>query len=673
MSIEPGATLIVEIGTSSTRVTLVDAVAGEARLIGQFEVPSTVDLPYNDPGLAFFEAVVRIAESTGRQLMEDNHLLMPQTHERDGVDAVVVVTSAAGPMSLVLAAVASDISARSALHACRSVYTNILQVVTLNDTSDMDSSKENSWVERQVQRLLGLQPDAVVIAGGLEGGANDALIRLAHTVSLTATTSYIDLAGQQQQEVTVRPVIFAGNGECRERVSEALSGRAEMRIVDNVRPTLDVECLEPMRRELLQLYIDRILPSLPGMSELRRLSIAPVRTVCEATGLMTRFIAERNTRNALTLDVGSANTAAYLHSRKRFTPVVMGSVGVGFGVGTVLAERGVEAIARWLPFPMKEENLVHQLLNKLLRPHTVPSTKEDVYIEYAVAREALVMALAALWDERPGAPYDIVIASGNVFSHAPHAGLALLALLDALLPGAEESGGRAIDFHLDTLGLVNACGALAFANADAALTLFEQDLLRNTPLATCIVAQGNGRFGEDAVEAELQVVGGEQKQIVVEHGRIGRLSLPPGRKAQLRLRPIGSVRIGFNAPGDEVKTDVAEISGSALGVVIDARGRPLRLPDEASERQRLIWDWLVALGVETDSFPYDLSPSALEIEIPDVVFASSDSDTSSSSPQTTELETDVITEEDPASIESELAGLRETVEEPKKRGLFGRK
>lgn len=647
-------------------------MAGEARLIGQFEVPSTVELPYNDAGLAFFEAVARIAESTGRQLMQDNHLLMPQTDERDGVNAVVVVTSAAGPMSLVLAAVASDISARSALHACRSTYTNILQVVTLNDTSDMASSQENSWVERQVQRLLGLQPDTVVIAGGLEGGASDALIRLAHTVSLTATTSYIDMAGQQQQEITVRPVIYAGNSECRERVSEALAGRAEMRIVDNVRPALDVECLEPMRRELLQLYTDRILPSIPGMTELRRLSVAPVRIVCEATGLMTRFIAERNNRNALTLDVGSANTAAYLHSRQRFTPVVLGSVGVGFGVGTVLAERGVESIARWLPFPIKEADLVHQLLNKLLRPHTVPSTKEDVYIEYAIAREALVMALAALWDERPNVSYDIVIASGSVFSHAPHAGLALLSLLDALLPSAEESGGRAIDFHLDTLGLVNACGALAFTNTDAALTLFEQDLLRNTPLATCIVAQGNGRFGDKAVEAELQIVGGEQKQIVVEHGKIGRLSLPPGRKAQLRLRPIGSVRIGFNAPGDEVKTDVAEISGSALGVVIDARGRPLTLPDDASERQRLIWDWLVALGVETEPFPYDLSPSALEVEIPDVMFASSDSDTTSSPPPTTSVESNLVAEEE-SSIESELAGLRQTVEEPKKRGLFGRK
>src|SRR5262249_30677213 len=157
---------------------------------------------------------------------------------------------------------------------------------------------------------------------------------------------------QQRHDISARPVIFAGNTSARERVIEALSGRAELTVVDNVRPALEVERLDPARRALARRYTDHILPRLPGTPALRRLSVAPIYTACDAAALMTRFIAEQDGRAALTLDAGSANTAAYLHSQGRYSPAVMGGVGTGYGVGAVLADCGLAAIARWLPFPI---------------------------------------------------------------------------------------------------------------------------------------------------------------------------------------------------------------------------------------------------------------------------------------------------------------------------------
>src|SRR5207253_1332085 len=95
-------------------------------------------------------------------------------------------------------------------------------------------------------------------------------------------------------------------------------------------------------------------------------------------------------------------------------------------------------------------------------------------------------------------------------------------------------------------------------------------------------------------------------------GSIGRLALPVGQKGQLTLRPAGGVRIGRNAAGSEVTSDIAAISGSALGVIIDARGRPLRLPDDPLARQQLLWDWLVSLGVESGPLPYAAAEPQLE-------------------------------------------------------------
>lgn len=676
---KPKAVIIAEIGNTITRVTLVDTVAGESRMIGQAEVSSTTEPPYENAVIGILEAAAQISELTGRQLLQnDGTLLMPQTSERDGVSSVIALTSAAGMMGLVITAVASEVSARSAIHASRATYTSVLQVVTLDDSAKGTQSNDASWIERQVQALVGLRPDVVLMTGGLDGGTEDALVRLAHIVGLTALNMRVDADGQQRHDVAARPVIFAGNNAAREQVIESLSGRAELTIVDNVRPVLEVERLDPARRALNRRYNEQILPKLPGMAVLRRISTRPLCTVSDAMGLITRFIAQQYQRATLTLDAGSAHTAAYLSSQDRYSPAVLGGIGTGYSAGAVLAERGLAAIMRWLPFPISERDLTHWVLNKMLRPHVLPTTREDVLIEHAIAREALALALWALWDERPGASYDLVVASGGVLAHAPHPGLAALTILDALQPDLDQTE-LAVELHLDTLGLVAACGALAFADSEAALSLLERDMLNNMPLATCVVALGGGRSGETAIEAELLPVSGSARRVTVRHGQIACLALPPGQKGTLTLRPSGGVRVGLNAPGKEVASRLAAISGSALGVIIDARGRPLRLPEAPIERQQLLWDWLTALGVESGPLPYAaaeplpeilteilapaLSPAAdNDVPMPPDAPARATQPRPAASPPTPE----------PATEVDSLARLRQTVEAPKKRGLFGR-
>jgi hypothetical protein len=671
------AILLAEIGSSTTRVTLVDMVDGEARLIGQAEVPSTTEPPYENAVIGILEAAEQISEVTGRQLLRDGSLLIPQTSERNGVSRVVALTSAAGLMGVVITAVASEVSARSALHASRATYTSILQVVTLDESARGGGEQDTSWIERQVQALIGLRPDVVFITGGLEHGVEDALVRLSHIVGLTALNTRVDSEGQQRHDIAARPVIFAGNSGARERVIEALSGRAELTIVDNVRPALDVERLDPARRALTRRYNDHILPKLPGMAALRRLSATPLYAASDAVSLMTRFVAERYERATLTLDAGSASSAVYLHSQGHFSPVVLGGVGTGYGASAVLAERGLAAIARWLPFPIGERDLIHWLLNKMLRPQVQPTTREDVLIEHAVAREALTLALQALWDERPGAPYDLVVAGGGVLAHAPHPGLAALTILDALQPSSEETM-LAVELHLDTLSLMGACGALAFTAPDPALTLFERDLLGNTPLATCVVALGGGRSGETAIEAELNIVGGGAQRITVQHGQIGRLALPIGQKGQITLRPSGGVRIGRNVAGTEVRSDVAAISGSALGLIVDARGRPLHLPDTPLARQQLLWDWLTALGVESGPLPYDAAEPLSEMVVPatDGTITFVEAEAPSKATDATAPTSTQALHPAPSELADEmdsLAKLRQTVEAPKKRGIFRQK
>ena len=86
---KPGATLVAEIGSVTTRVTLIDIVDGEMRMIGQTSVPSTTEPPLENAVIGILEAATQLSETTGRQLMRDGSLLMPQTAERDGIDALI--------------------------------------------------------------------------------------------------------------------------------------------------------------------------------------------------------------------------------------------------------------------------------------------------------------------------------------------------------------------------------------------------------------------------------------------------------------------------------------------------------------------------------------------------------------------------------------------------------
>ncbi len=607
--------LVAEIGSLTTRVTLVDEVDGERRMIGRAEVFSSIEPPHQHAFMAVLEGAVQIAQATGRQLLHEGQLLMPQNRERDGIDHVVFVSSAAGDLALVITAIAGDVSARSALHASRCTYTSLLQIVTLDDAMmRVSGDGSTSWIVRQIQSMLAKSPDVILMAGGLEGGATEALGRLAHIVGLTNLRTAVDTSGQQRQDVSPRPVLFAGNSAASGHVTEVLAGRAEILIVDNVRPTLDIERLEPARQEIIRLYDERILNRLPGIPTLRRLSSTsvPITTVCNVEGLITRFVAEQYERQVLTLDVGSASSSAFLASPGHYHPVVLGNCGTGYGLTTLLKERGIPNIARWLPFPITEEELTQWLLNKLLRPHLIPTSREDVYIEQAVTREALTLVLDALRDECPTPEYDLVFAGGGVLSHVPHPGMAVLMLLDVLPAVAQNT--LALDLHLDTFSLLSVCGALARFDPDAAVTVFERDLWHNTPLATCVVLAGEGSSDTVAVEAEL-VSRGRSQRVAVRHGQVARLRLDPGNRGQLILRPAPGVHIGHNEPGAEVRSDLAALKGSVLGIIIDARGRPLQLPIDETRRCAQIWEWLVALGVEYDQSPYVNMP----LSIPEVI------------------------------------------------------
>jgi hypothetical protein len=69
--------------------------------------------------------------------------------------------------------------------------------------------------------------------------------------------------------------------------------------------------------------------------------------------------------------------------------------------------------------------------------------------------------------------------------------------------------------------------------------------------------------------------------------------LPTGQAGTLHLTPLHRFDVGMGGPG---RGGSVKVMGGIMGVVIDARGRPLRLPVDPSSRRDLLGKWLATFG-----------------------------------------------------------------------------
>jgi hypothetical protein len=84
---------------------------------------------------------------------------------------------------------------------------------------------------------------------------------------------------------------------------------------------------------------------------------------------------------------------------------------------------------------------------------------------------------------------------------------------------------------------------------------------------------------------------GQESEMEVRHGSLVGIKLPVGQAGTLHLTPLHRFDVGMGGFG---RGGTVKVVGGVLGVVIDARGRPLRLPAEPSRRRDLLNKWLVA-------------------------------------------------------------------------------
>jgi len=568
--------LVADCGSTTTRVVLLDVVNGQYRFIASGETPSTGEPPWFDITIGLQRAIEEIETVTGRQIRDQGgRLLVPSRGEATGVDLFVATTSAAPALRTVLVGLMDDVSVASARRVALSTYTNIVDTLSL---SDIRSEEE------QIESLVEAEPDLFLIAGGTDGGSSDRVMQLVETVSIVPT-----LMGKRPSPPHV---IFAGNSELRQAVSETLN-ETQLRTTDNVRPQVNVEFLEPAKAELNALFEETKLLELRGADDLSSLSDGKLVPTAKAFGWTVQYLGEilGRAKNIVGIDVGSASVTlgSVLYGRPQTT--ARGDLGIGHHLPRLLQLCRPEHILRWLPYDMTPSALTDFIINKALSPHTIPATQDELHLELALARELIRVVLPEAFPQRfgPGGagmlpPLEMIFASGAVLANAPRPGQAALVMLDALQPTG------LCTLAVDNQGLAPALGAVASVLPAAAIQVIESGAFRE--LGNIVAPVGRANPGEVILNLKMVYENGGELGVEVEFGALEVLPLPPGQQAELHLRPLKRFDVGAG-PGRSYRR---KVYGGVVGLIVDARGRPLRLPADPTERQTKMQQWLWDMG-----------------------------------------------------------------------------
>jgi hypothetical protein len=568
--------LALDVGSIFTRAVLLDVVEGQYRLIARSEVLSTARPPQFNSMLGAARAVAQIESRLGRPLLDKQaRLLVPERADGAGVDACVTSSSAGSPLRVFLAGLSNDFSLASARKAVLGCSAVVVGSLSLEDGVDRPAG-----VEMALNRLEQAEPEAIVLVGGVEEGAPVRLLDLAGVLALGYRV-------MQQRERP--PLLYAGNTSLRPDVIAAFEGLAETKVLDNVRPAMDIENVAPLTAALQEIYAERQMSYVPGLAGVAGWSRVPLVPTSQAQNYVLRYLAAQYGLNVIGLEVGGLHTSIGWATRDNNGFVARNDWGAALS-DRIMSEAGPQRLARWLPDDCESEAALEIARNLSLYPGVAPGTRCELQVMQAVAREALFPLLSqarAGWGSRDvleDPRWDLIVMSGKALTRSPSAGQMALLALDTLQP-VGISG-----LVVDALALTPALGAVATLEPLAASQVLDRDGF--VSLGTIVAPVGSGRAGDMALRVKITYPDEHTLQVEVRAGSIEVIPLGPGQKASLELRPAGRFDLGWERKGRKA---TVEVDGGLLGVVVDARGRPLPSIEDAAMRRRM-QQWLLDVG-----------------------------------------------------------------------------
>mgnify|MGYP002725506379 FL=1 len=580
--------LATDCGSTTTKAILIQQIDGVFRLTHRGEAPTTVEAPFEDVTKGVLNSITELEELSGRTILDGEKIISP-VNSNIGVDIYISTSSAGGGLQMMVGGVVKSMTGESAQRAALGAGAIVMDVLASND---------GRLYHEKVRRIRQLRPDMILLSGGVDGGTVSHVVELSEILEAANPRPRLGMGYQL-------PVIYAGNVKARKDISDRLEDKTDLTMVDNIRPSLETENLQPSRDKIHDLFMEHVMAQAPGYKKLMSWTDAPIMPTPGAVGEIIQKIAEIEDITIVGVDIGGATTDMFSVFQKQFNRTVSANLGMSYSICNVLAEAGVNNVIRWVPFDTDEEDLTNRIANKMIRPTTIPQAMNDLKMEQAIAREALRLSfkqhkefavglkgvqkartISDAFDQSSSGDtlvdlleLDLIVGSGGVLSHAPRRHQAARMMVDAFLPEGITK------LAVDSIFMMPQLGVLSTVHAKASLEVFEKDCLIH--LGSCIAPVGQQKAGRSVLSYEIEMDDGSTLK-----GELmpGELKLFPAEYKPHKACFLPGKNLDIGAGKNEPLN--TNVYGGVVGIMLDGRGRrPFNLPKDSGERISKLLDW----------------------------------------------------------------------------------
>ena len=243
----------------------------------------------------------------------------------------------------------------------------------------------------------------------------------------------------------------------------------------------------------------------------------------------------------------------------------------------------VDRVARWTADEPLPEALQVFVLERTAQPTALPSSSSELQLAHAIWTAAARETLSESGGGRGQSPsVDLAVITGDITRTLARPVQAALVLINSL-----ETAG-VTQLALDASNALVMSGSLIHAGLPAAV---ESSLVR---LGACAALRGDASLGNAAVAVEVHPAGASVIEREVTAGSMDVIQWDADVEAEVRIWPAPEFDAGLGY-GRPVHLRAPIVAGS-VGLIVDARGRPLVWPDASDARQAWVAQWHRALN-----------------------------------------------------------------------------
>jgi len=357
--------LVSDVGSTTTKLLLVEVGGGEFKALGAVSVGTTVEKPSEDVCIGFFDGVRQLSEQTGIKLVdEDGSLTVPYR----------TTSSAGGGLQILVVALASSDSGSIAEAVTYSAGGVVLDSFAIDD--------ETPRVEK-IRRMKKLSPDLVILAGGYDDGAVAGVVNMAQLLAFSRPKP--KFGGGKL------PLVFCGNHQVKPFIAGLLGELFSISYVDNIRPDGLTFNLKPAIAEVHRLFMDHVMQMAPGYARLSELTSSPIIPTPAGVERILENYASSVEGNVVLADMGGATTDIFSNIRGGFQRTVAANTGMSYSLSNIVREAGSDRVFGHIP-NVDPGTTRNWILSKTLFPTVVPADETAEAIECAAASEGMRLA-----------------------------------------------------------------------------------------------------------------------------------------------------------------------------------------------------------------------------------------------------------------------------------------